>query len=183
MAPSSVPGLVHLWPDGSTFATAGPEEGRRGHPPGGAELAGGFTVTVTRVERGWPFATTVILGPARLDLEMFRPKKESRHGVLVGEDRVSAEIAALLADLGVEHGLTRRRRGAWIGNALILSLLLPMATWVAFAVAARCAAVASRARVRARRERLAEGRCSVCGYDLRGNPYGAQCPECGNVSR
>ena len=25
------------------------------------------------------------------------------------------------------------------------------------------------------------GRCAVCGYDLRGNPFGGHCPECGTV--
>ncbi len=178
--PTSVTGLIYRASDGTQFFETQDQAGRRSRTPDDAELAGRFKVTIRRVERGWPFATTVILHPAQLDVDVFRPRKESRWGVLLSSDPAAAVIGAAIAELGVEHDATHSRLGAWVANTVILSLLLPLATWVAFAMAGRLAAIASRARRNLRRERRARGRCAACGYDVRGNPHGALCPECGN---
>ena len=63
-----------------------------------------------------------------------------------------------------------RQRAWWVSHWVICAATIPLPLWCSVGLSKR-----------KRRQRLKEGRCLACGYDLRGTPN--RCPECGTVPK
>ena len=100
-------------------------------------------------------------------------------GVSVSRDRT-------VADIGQEwrqRGYGPSWAGFGVGRRAVPSIDYRLAMFPVWSVAALTALLPAAWAVRRRRgrreQRLAEGRCVACGYDLRATPK--RCPECGAV--
>jgi hypothetical protein len=60
------------------------------------------------------------------------------------------------------------------GSSLLVTVIVPVWTWLAMGLPLPAFAIARRLKIRGRRLR---GLCLTCGYDLRASP--TRCPECG----
>ena len=69
----------------------------------------------------------------------------------------------------------------WVANTIVWALMLPLAAWAMVGFARIVWLPIETRRIEERLERTKDGRCAACGYDLRGNPFGGHCPECGAV--
>jgi len=175
--------------DGRTWAWMGiPPDNRRGD----AAFVGAFRITVRRERHGWPFVTS--RGPRRstMTVELFAGNRSFSTGDLPPESPARGAIDTVLRDSG-EHRvasalwgdggtvLTSRKRG-WVANVVVWSLVLVVAASLAVA-GLRFASflLALKRSDRAQRRRRTD-RCVTCGYDLKGNPFGDRCPECGTLA-
>ncbi len=127
------------------------------------------------VARGWPWPAfwhayeyNRTHTPANNDPSLFRGRPraiETPGGIRLGSSTI-------------EYGYTGREmpraipyRPLWLGL---------LGDWLAFTVT--CFALLTSASMFRRRVRRRGGRCEGCGFDLRGLPLGARCPECGKAS-
>ena len=189
-APQVCTGLIFETDAGHVEAWATDEPGARPDPRVMAHthLTGGFTYTLQTRLYGWPFISRVQHASARLDVEMFVPARRSiQNAPLDDVSPRTAAITASLAELDVEVAgdtlpINQLRLGAFGANGVVLSLAGPPLSWLVFSVLRVGVRVTTRNREAGRQHRRHKGLCQTCGYDLRGNPFGAQCPECGTLA-
>jgi hypothetical protein len=158
-------------------------------PPSGCALHGRFRITLDERQRGWPFASSVCLEPARPVVELLDPAGSITMGLDAERSALWPSIDEALAESGRGADAWRLRAGAVASvsrrpmavaaNGIVLSVLLPIGVWVVLAPL-HLAGLLARLRLDARRaDRRLRGRCEACGYDLRGSLRSARCPECG----
>ena len=187
--PEVTTGTLYEDGDGRTWAWMGvPSDDRRGD----AAFVGAFRVTMRRERHGWPFVTS--RGPRRstMTVELFAGSRSVKAGDLPPESPVRGAIDTVLRDSG-EHQvasalwgdggtvLTSRTRG-WVANVLVWSLALVVAASLAVAGLRFAAFVLAVKRSGRAQQRRRADRCVACGYDLKGNPFGDRCPECGTLA-
>ena len=187
--PMVINGNLYEDPDGRTWAWMKiPSIDRRGD----AEFVGAFRITIRRESHGWPFVSSHGPRRAAMNVELFAENRSLSTGNLPPESPARRAIDTVLAESGErlvaaalwgegEAVLTSRSRG-WVANVLVWSLALVAAASLAVA----CLRLASFVLVvkrsdRAHQRRRAD-RCVTCGYDLKGNPFGDRCPECGTLA-
>ena len=115
---------------------------------------------------------------ARGDLPPESPAREAIDTLLLesGERQVAA---ALWNDC--ESAIMYRARG-WAANFVVWSLALMAASVLAVTGLRFASFVGLRKRKGLERQRRRADRCESCGYDLKGNPFGDRCPECGTLA-
>ncbi len=182
-------GILYEDPDGRTWAWLRiPSVDRRGD----AQFVGAFRITVHRESHGWPFVTSHGQRRAAMTVQLFAGNRLLTPGALPPESPAHRAIDTVLVESGehrVAAALRAARGGAimnqargWVANVLVWSIALVVAAWLAVAGLrfASFALVVNRSG-RAHQRRLAD-RCATCGYDLKGNPFGDRCPECGTLT-
>jgi len=127
------------------------------------------TPTTAAVTAASPTNTVVIappMPPTASGTFTFATAKLPTTGTSTGSARPSLTITGGTLILFATYTYTRYALPIW---DVVLIVLLPV--WWAILVSAL--------RWRKKRIRRKRGLCERCGYDLRGNPGGSACPECG----
>jgi hypothetical protein len=152
---------------------------------------GEFFIELAEIDRGWPFTSSFVRQPARLDLNLFAEQGMRKDVQLRADSPLRAAIEKALSQ--PEHRRTLEAtsdrstypaRRYWLGSivgAVIWWMILSFASFILirFVQFGTMVVLARRAEVKARR--IARGRCPVCGYDMRGLEFNERCPECGSL--
>ncbi len=159
---------------------------------GDAEFVGAFRITIRRESHGWPFVTSH--GPRRavMNVELFAGNRSLAAGDLPPASPARRAIDAALAESGDYRvalalrsddgaALTTRAQG-WVANVLVWSLALVAAASLAVVCLRFASFVMVVKRSDLAHQRRRADRCVACGYDLKGNPFGERCPECGTLA-
>jgi hypothetical protein len=152
---------------------------------------GEFEVELRRTECGWPLTSFRRLEGVTLDLHLFTETTTRRNTTLPPDSPVRSAIERLLINERLNDLLrawrspdapasTRVWHGTIFGVALwwiMLSFVLFLLTSIVqfFVMMYRSQGQSKRARL------LAQGKCHVCGYDMRGLEFNERCPECGSL--
>ena len=185
-----VQGKLYGDPTGPLVATV--RDSERGARWAVGRLSGEWTISVTSVDRGWPFASSGVARPPRLQLNLY-DEVGTRSEIEVAAD--APERHAILAALAAveERALAtawRRQQPLetgryWLGTAvdtIIVWLLLSLLVVVTAPALALAVAVMVERRREVEAIRRTGGRCHVCDYDLRGLEFRDRCPECGSIA-
>ena len=186
-----VRGKLFTITDGSTWASTSASLSPQ-LVPQGAMPSGSFDAVLETQRRGWPFASSTSGLRPRLTVQLFNPTRTLTAADLPPGSALRETIASARANDADDPVLERLRDPAgearvrahwrgWVGNTMIWGVLLPIAAWALVGVARIFWLPVQRRRLERSVDRTRSGRCATCGYDLRGNPLGGHCPECGSV--
>ena len=189
--PRVITGSVHREPDGRLWGWVN-DDSDATMVTGEAAMTASFSVVVTSERHGFPFASSVIETRPRMDMERYTPRRSSHLAVLLAvDDPMRPVIDSALRDGGeasLAEGLFGGSAGGrvvhirpWIANGVLLSLGGATAIWMIVALLSAAVSLVGHRRAVGSAERASAGACRVCGYDLRGNPFGGLCPECGET--
>ena len=182
-------GNLYEDPDGRTWAQLTiPSVDRRGD----AEFVGAFRITMRQESHGWPFVTSH--GPRRteMNVELFAGNRSLAAADLPPESPAREAIDTLLVESGERQVATALwgdgeaaimyRAGGWVANFVVWSLALMAAAVLAVTGLRFASFVGLWKRKELAQQRRRADRCEACGYDLKGNPFGDRCPECGTLA-
>ena len=186
-------GKLYRTTDGGLWASV-PAEGYRDPVPAlaleNSEFVGTFELTLWTEDHGWPFVSSRTRPQARLDLDLFEERRTTKDASLPPDSPLRAAIEAALDEAGhdqVRAALSasepplNRRRGGWLGNTVIWSIVLVVAGWVGVSIPRIGWVLLESARLKRGSQRQLEERCTACGYDLRASTFSERCPECGTL--
>jgi hypothetical protein len=154
---------------------------------------GEFELELRRTELGWPLTSQQRLEGIQLDLHLFTETKTRRNATLPDDSPVRSAIEAVLRE--DDHTALLRawqtpggaeQQRVWFGSIFGVTLWWIMLTFAMFLVTSvvQFFVMVHRSQRQSRQSRLlAEGKCHVCGYDMRGLEFNERCPECGSLVR
>jgi hypothetical protein len=154
---------------------------------------GEFTITVVEERAGWPVVSRLDGAPPRIDYNVFiepGTRENARFDDPVDQPVLRA-IEEEMRRVGHAEVMERwRERDAlhderyWLGTIYgsgIWWLMLTVASAIAIGSARLAWGFAADHRLTREQRLLAQGRCHVCGYDLKGLEFAERCPECGSL--
>lgn len=155
----------------------------------GASL-GNYHLTARRSARGWPLTTSVVLYPAKLDVDILSEAAARPNAILSSDDphRIAIETTLVeeqqhqaLEAFTANQPIVRQQWLAWVIAAGVWWIMLAIGSSLMLGVA-RVATLWVLGKLSWRRVQLrAEGKCVHCGYNLHGLEFNARCPECGEL--
>lgn len=190
-----IAGQVALRPEGGYIALIDREEpdDQRGPWDLPARPIGEFAVTVIEERAGWPVVSLLDGEPPRIDYNVFLEtgtRVNARFDDPIDQPVLDA-IESEMRRAGHGDIMERwREREAlhderyWLGTIYgsgIWWLMLTFASALAIGVARLVWGFATEHRLTREQRLLAQGRCHVCGYDLKGLEFAERCPECGSL--
>jgi hypothetical protein len=158
--------------------------------PADATPHGSFDLAIRSERRGWPFPSSRSRAEPALSVELYVPRRTMGNAELPPGSALRETIASAASEPEEEEVLEMLRGAAssgavalhlrgWVANTMMWALILPLAAWSLVGLARLAWLPIETRRIEERLARTKGGRCAVCGYDLRGNPFGGHCPECG----
>ena len=150
---------------------------------------GRFVLKVPQQRGGFPLTSNRRPLPMKLELDTFTvadpdPVAAMTPGSPIHDaiDRSAAiEGGELLAIWTGKHFVATRHWGPLAMNVVFLWFMLYISSTVLIAAVRGGAAVITQRQAARKRYWRDIGRCSACGYDLRGLEFAERCPECGEL--
>jgi hypothetical protein len=187
---ASISGKLFAHTDGSIWAATNSALSPQ-LVPAGATPHGAFDLAIRSERRGWPFPSSWSRAEPALSVELYVPRRTLENAELSLGSALRETIASAASEPEEEEALEMLRGTAggsgaealhlrgWVANTMVWALMLPLAAWAVVGLARLVWLPIETRRVESRLQRTKSGRCAACGYDLRGNPFGGHCPECG----
>lgn len=154
---------------------------------------GRFEVRVIEERAGWPVVSLLDGRPPRIDLDVFietgtridarldEPADEPMRAAIDGAMRRNGHGDVI--DRWHDRRSMHDER-YWLGTIYGIGLwwlMLTVASAISVGVARLAWGFAADHRLTREQRLLSQGRCHVCGYDMRGLEFHERCPECGSL--
>lgn len=188
VAVMSITGHVHQLENKSYLAVIDFETGRRTNDFGKPE--GNFKIEVIDQRRGWPFPTSIIRRPAKVDLDILSEVESRGLAAFDPADEVHQAIDLELARAGLvdirnawqlQANQPQHSWRGWCASGAVWLIMLVGASSILLGLARYSAQILGGKRSLKHRQLRAQGKCVGCGYDMTGLEFNERCPECGSL--
>ncbi len=186
-----ITGRLYESADGNVWAGVVPDVGVRSTAGDDSVMSGMFQLAVGTQHHGWPFESSRRHPRAQLGLDLFARGEPQADVDLPPDSPLRAAVELALLEAGHDETVAlwqgelpavSHRLSAWLANGVVWYLLLSYTAWLGISLSRFGWRVVQAGRHARQQQRLRQGRCVACGYDLRASEFSERCPECGTLA-